>query len=189
MFPAGDLRASRSVLTHACDEIVYVGIPLGAAIHALAGQHVGLITAISRPVRLVHALEAAGVIVAAHAAFADHGPIRKADLSLAVRRSPKIRTWLASAKCAEHLQEDQKVFQAEGEARCLYWMDAPSSRRACAGRSTDCLHGQRLRPEASKAWLDGEPDADGADGGRPCPRRRGPTFTHIGCLDLGRGSP
>jgi tetraacyldisaccharide 4'-kinase len=103
VLPAGDLRARPSALLAACDLQARVHVPLGAACHALAGKHVGLITSIARPDRIVRALTAAGLHVATHLDLGDHGSLARRTLVRALWAAPSVEAWVATPKCAEHL--------------------------------------------------------------------------------------
>jgi tetraacyldisaccharide-1-P 4'-kinase len=103
--PAGDLRAPRSALLAHADHVVSVdatppGIEDLAA--SLAGSRVGLFTALGRPERLVRALARARITSLHVARAADHGPIsRRLEREI---RSAEVDIWLATAKCAVHLE-------------------------------------------------------------------------------------
>lgn len=103
VMPAGDLRASPGRLRAACDQEVAVSIPLGADVSALRGARVGVITAIARPERLLRSLADAGLSVVVHVDLGDHGARGRAYARHALATAPKVTTWLATPKCAEHL--------------------------------------------------------------------------------------
>jgi tetraacyldisaccharide 4'-kinase len=90
LFPAGDLRAPRSTLLALADHVMQ--IPTDIDIE-LPVRPFGLFTALARPERLINALHP-DVVVSAP----DHGPADPREL----RR--EVTTWLATEKCALHLQ-------------------------------------------------------------------------------------
>jgi hypothetical protein len=96
--PAGDLRAPRAALVAAADHVVAVSsrtdeLGIGAA-------RFGLFTAIARPERLVRGLARPPAVVIS---APDHGPAltcaREVD-----RWDRSVDLWLASSKCAIHLE-------------------------------------------------------------------------------------
>ena len=89
--PAGDLKASRAALLALADLVVPV--PAACPDLGLPPRPFGLFTALARPQRLVNALRP-DVVVSAP----DHGP---AD---ARAFSHSVTTWLATEKCALHLE-------------------------------------------------------------------------------------
>ena len=122
--PAGDLRAPREALLAACDHPVWLrseiddagsAAPLVAQVHsrgafvegkllpwsALAPLRLGLFTALARPSRLLQALVRRGLTPVKHVCATDHGPAPPNRRFL----SPGgIDLWLASPKCALHLE-------------------------------------------------------------------------------------
>lgn len=112
--PAGDLRAPPDALLAAADLVVEVDATPAAALvdgrtvelaelaSACAGLRLGLFTAIARPDRLERALAGAGLAPDVVLRAADHGPLSSA---LGRRlRGARVDLWLATAKCALHLQ-------------------------------------------------------------------------------------
>ncbi|HEY2512170.1 MAG TPA: tetraacyldisaccharide 4'-kinase [Polyangiaceae bacterium] len=124
--PAGDLRAPRAALLAACDHPVQLrpdaryetggaAVPLVVPIRsrgafhggefllwsALAPLRVGLFTALAHPSRVLGALAREGVVPIDHVAAADHGPAPTRRRFLAPGR---VDLWLASPKCALHLE-------------------------------------------------------------------------------------
>lgn len=107
VLPFGDLRASPDALLAAADEVVHVDAAPSSA-HACAGP-VGLFTALARPSRLREGLARVGVVPAAVVSTLDHGPSARALPALAARvrgaeRDHDLAAWLATPKCALHLQ-------------------------------------------------------------------------------------
>jgi tetraacyldisaccharide 4'-kinase len=125
--PCGDLRAPVSTLLAVADHVLVLGaseeafalptpvpwspVPrelrvLGAggerAVADLAGARVGLATCLARPERLVRGLHREGVAIVAHARGADHGPAPR----FPGEPSPPFDGWLATEKCALHLEKD-----------------------------------------------------------------------------------
>jgi len=121
--PGGDLRAPIWRLVEACDMVVAVGderqpSSLPAAHHARVAMHgvqvgdellgwdevarlrVGLLSALSRPDRVVRALELRGVQVRATVRARDHGPFSGA--ALGHLDAAPVDLWLATPKCALH---------------------------------------------------------------------------------------
>lgn len=101
VFPAGDLRASREALLALADEVVPV--PANDPSLLLPPRPFGLFTALARPERLVSALRP-DVVVSAP----DHGPADPRAFSRSRARppmaGPAVTTWLATEKCALHLE-------------------------------------------------------------------------------------
>lgn len=114
--PAGDLRAPREALLAQTDHVVSVdatprsvvldGATLSldalAAISRGSRARIGLFTAIARPGRLTKALVAAGVSPRVFVRAPDHGPMT-ARLHRELDAAP-VDLWLATAKCAVHLE-------------------------------------------------------------------------------------
>lgn len=111
--PAGDLRAPREALLEAADRLVEVGAtPAGARLDgrtvalgdlaelARKGARIGLFTAMARPARLLRSLAGAGVPPAIVVQAPDHGPLTPA----VARALSSADLWLATAKCALHLE-------------------------------------------------------------------------------------
>lgn len=99
VFPAGDLRAPRAELESIADFVV----PVPAAVDvALPPRPFGLFTALARPDRLVRAV-CPDVVVSAP----DHGPIDAG--SRAQLRTHEVMMWVASEKCALHLEDSSVV--------------------------------------------------------------------------------
>lgn len=112
--PAGDLRAPREALLAAADRVVDVdatpraatldgrSVELAELAAAARGGRLGLFTAIARPERLERALAEAGLVPEIVVRAADHGPITpRLAQELASARAD---LWLATAKCALHLE-------------------------------------------------------------------------------------
>jgi len=121
--PAGDLKAPRPALLAACDLVVPLDRAPSLARFAyvesrgayvsghlvpwrdLATLRVGLFTALARPARVRARLASEGLHPVRELAVPDHGPL---DLSAAsfTSRSPgrSVDMWLATPKCALHLQ-------------------------------------------------------------------------------------
>lgn len=66
---------------------------------------VGLVTCLARPSRVVRALEAHGISISVHRAFRNHGPAERVDFHQA-------DVWLATEKCALHVEGPVRVLQA-----------------------------------------------------------------------------
>lgn len=122
--PAGDLRAPREALLAACDHPVWLQSEAegaGSAAHlvaqvqsrgaflegkllpwsALAPLRLGLFTALARPTRVLRALVRRGLTPLKHVCAPDHGPAPPSRRFL----SPGgVDLWLASPKCALHLE-------------------------------------------------------------------------------------
>jgi tetraacyldisaccharide-1-P 4'-kinase len=103
VFPAGDLRAPPDLLTAVADHVVPV--PSGIDLGDLPPRPFGLFTALARPERLVRAL-GPDVVVSAP----DHGPLSARDACKLTHEPgrgafvPRAATWLATEKCATHLE-------------------------------------------------------------------------------------
>ncbi len=112
--PAGDLRAPREALLAHTDHVVTVDatprnvhldgatLSLDVFANTSKGSRIGLFTAIARPGRLTKALVAAGVSPHVFVRAADHGPMT-ARLCRELDAAP-VDLWLATAKCAVHLE-------------------------------------------------------------------------------------
>jgi tetraacyldisaccharide 4'-kinase len=116
--PAGDLRASPEALLAHADEVVHVDatprfvqlgspprtIELASFAASLAKARVGLFTALARPDRLVRALAAAGLEPGEVIRAGDHGPLTPGLVRLLRAADARVDVWLATAKCAVHLE-------------------------------------------------------------------------------------
>lgn len=116
--PAGDLRASPATVLAQADRVVEVDAspvtvelererrPIeGFAAHVSErGLRVGLFTALARPQRLLRALGRARVPIAASVSIPDHGPMSAA--SRAAVLTAEVDLWLATEKCATHLDAE-----------------------------------------------------------------------------------
>ena len=128
--PRGDLRAPLAALLAACDLIVSLGIdPSPAALSvcrskpttyarsysrgawvgqtlfrwdSLAGIRAGLLSALSRPERIVRAIRARGISLHTVIRARDHGPFSASALVQAARAP--VDLWFATDKCAIHLR-------------------------------------------------------------------------------------
>jgi tetraacyldisaccharide 4'-kinase len=128
--PKGDLRAPIPALLAACDMIVRLGAELPTAAFSVchstptasarlysrgawigqtlftwssfAGIRVGLLSALSRPERIVRALRARGISLETVIRARDHGPFSPRTLASAARA--RVDLWLATDKCAVHLR-------------------------------------------------------------------------------------
>jgi tetraacyldisaccharide 4'-kinase len=125
--PRGDLRAPPAALLAVCDGAVVLGDrhertpPLGGARWgarvesrgvlrsgevipwtSLTGLRVGFFTALARPRRLLAFLARRGVVPSAVLSLPDHGD-PAAELPLH-RSYPSVELWIASPKCALHLE-------------------------------------------------------------------------------------
>jgi tetraacyldisaccharide 4'-kinase len=124
--PAGDLRAPRAALLAACDRLVTVGSDpaadarvasrgawLGGSLlpwRTLAGARLGLLSALARPDRIVRDLARRGIALRAIVRARDHGPFRAFDAYKAHgRRDVRVDLWLASPKCALHVELERFV--------------------------------------------------------------------------------
>ncbi len=127
--PAGDLRAPIRQLLAACDAIVPLGEGEGPRLevprpvwparvesrgawvegaelltwNALRSWRVGLFCALARPDRLVRALARRGVTPGVVVRVRDHGPLGSSAFARLVR-ARDIDLWLATPKCALHLE-------------------------------------------------------------------------------------
>jgi tetraacyldisaccharide 4'-kinase len=120
--PSGDLRAPRPALLAACDSMVTVGddtradarvVSRGAWLGgsllrwealrrcALAGLRLGLLSALARPDRIVRGLASRGIALEATVRAPDHGPF---DGAVRFSRKRNVDLWLASPKCALHIE-------------------------------------------------------------------------------------
>ncbi len=113
--PAGDLRAPRDTLTSAADLVVTLGDADARAPGALArGQLVpwaalshlrlGVFVALSRPERLIAFLGRRGVRPARVIAVPDHGLGPRRVRRAFAQPGPSCDLWLATEKCATHLE-------------------------------------------------------------------------------------
>ncbi|MDP9036635.1 MAG: tetraacyldisaccharide 4'-kinase [Myxococcota bacterium] len=125
MPPCGNLRAPVAALLSVSDAVVAVGDPgMGSQVpgalqaHVLSegvrigatrlnwadlrGARLGLIAALARPERVVRALARRGVTLHAVLAARDHGPLSPRLLERA--RGMPVDLWLATAKCALHIE-------------------------------------------------------------------------------------
>ena len=98
VFPAGDLRAPQRELERVADFVVRV--PSDVEIPSDLARPFGLFTALARPERLIRALDP-DVVVSAP----DHGPLSPKEARRLV--SSTVTTWLATEKCATHLESRQ----------------------------------------------------------------------------------
>ncbi|MDB4998887.1 MAG: Tetraacyldisaccharide 4-kinase [Myxococcaceae bacterium] len=102
--PRGDLRAPEAQLRALCDRVVPVAgelvLPEG---DALASRRVGLVTSLARPERITRALERRGIHPVAFVHAPDH---RSASLRVlrTTARTARLDAWLATEKCAAHLE-------------------------------------------------------------------------------------
>jgi tetraacyldisaccharide 4'-kinase len=122
--PAGDLRAPRESLLAACDRVVAIGdaedvdarvVSRGAwqdgtlrAWGSLGATRWGLLSALSRPDRVVRGLIRRGIAVGAVVRVRDHGPFDRRALlqacaSARSRGRGTVDGWLVTPKCALHL--------------------------------------------------------------------------------------
>ncbi len=108
--PAGDLRAPEEALRATAQHLVAVSaVPTGvrwssgerSSLGVLRARRVGLFTALARPERLVRALAQAGVVCSDVVSVRDHGPLGGARGRFC---STKVEAWMASEKCALHLE-------------------------------------------------------------------------------------
>lgn len=113
--PAGDLVARPDDLTAVADVIVPVpstlrlvrlsGETLPIEALAAAATPVALFTALARPDRVVEAVRGAGITPIAVVSAPDHGGTPRAVRERVLRASgPPNMVWLATAKCATHLE-------------------------------------------------------------------------------------
>ena len=116
--PAGDLRASPDALLALADHVVHVDatpryvrlgspartIELASFASSSSGMRLGLFTALARPDRLVRALELAGLHVREIVRAADHGPVSPGVTRRLDDADPRVDLWLATSKCAVHLE-------------------------------------------------------------------------------------
>lgn len=116
--PAGDLRAPRDLLLAHADEVVHVdatprsvwlgsparAIDLATFASSFAERRVGLFTALARPDRLVRALVAAGLEPKELVRAPDHGPLTTGLARLLGAADARVDVWLATSKCAVHLE-------------------------------------------------------------------------------------
>jgi tetraacyldisaccharide-1-P 4'-kinase len=116
--PAGDLRAAPEVLLALADEVVHVDatprsvrfgspprtIDLTSFAVSFAGARLGLFTALARPERLLRALAGAGLAPREVVRAADHGPLNDRLARLVAGADSRVDVWLATAKCAVHLE-------------------------------------------------------------------------------------
>lgn len=99
VIPAGDLRASRSALEAMADFVAPVS---GEVDVPLPPRPFGLFTALARPDRLMRAL-CPDVVVSAP----DHGPVTARWRRRL--RTHEVTTWVATEKCALHLEDSSAV--------------------------------------------------------------------------------
>jgi tetraacyldisaccharide 4'-kinase len=142
--PAGDLRAPREALLAAADRVVEVratparvlrshedGGPVGeVALEAFAascaGLRVGLFTALARPERLERALAESGFSLTAAVRAPDHGPLTAA-LARTLAAASDVDVWLATAKCALHLEACPALDLRARVAILDGWLDLPAA--------------------------------------------------------------
>jgi tetraacyldisaccharide-1-P 4'-kinase len=113
--PRGDLKASKEALLEACD----LAVPLGRELIVSRGAfeagrllswaelcrvRVGLFLALARPDRLIASLARRGIAPSTVVRVPDHGLTREAVRSRLASRSGEVDLWLASPKCAVHLE-------------------------------------------------------------------------------------
>lgn len=110
LFPTGDLRAPSADLVAHADLVVPVDATPEAflidgeriAPQKLGGLRVGLFTAIARPDRFSSALSRIGLHVDTTVEVPDHGPVD--DTARRVLAATKVDAWIATPKCAVHLE-------------------------------------------------------------------------------------
>lgn len=140
VFPAGDLRAPAVELERRADLVLEV--PNEIEVPADLHRPFGLFTALARPDRLVRRLSP-DVVVSAP----DHGPSGPLGV-LALRRrlvraAPSVTTWVATEKCATHL-EDLKIPCRILRDTYMGRLDRDFLRRIVS--STDCERAGREDP-------------------------------------------
>jgi tetraacyldisaccharide 4'-kinase len=149
VLPAGDLRAPREALLAAADSVVEVdATPSGAFLHGrafaltdlaalLAPRRIGLFTAIARPERLARALATAGIQPSIVVRASDHGPL-----------TPRLRRqlleggadlWLATAKCALHLEGLDDLHVAVLDGRTMLPTSTVLALHSAWPKSSRCL--------------------------------------------------
>jgi tetraacyldisaccharide 4'-kinase len=112
--PRGDLRAPEASLRALCDRVVPV---TGAMVlpddDTLAQQRVGLVTSLARPERIVHALAQRGIHPVAFVHAPDHRSASPRVLRTTARTA-RLDAWLATEKCAAHLEGAATYSGAKG---------------------------------------------------------------------------
>jgi tetraacyldisaccharide 4'-kinase len=115
--PRGDLRAPEASLRALCDRVVSVAgeMVLPEADTALAARRIGLVTSLARPERITLALARRGIHPVAFVHAPDHRSASPRALRSAARAA-RLDAWIATQKCAVHLERAAADGGASGTA-------------------------------------------------------------------------